>query len=125
MTNTLTCSCPSQGLCALADLYASSHPSLSLTGTSAGPRHLTFTIILMVETLSHMTREDTEALKLDQHRHRAGLGRGSPKLYGPQSAAFSSPLLGPACPTKCRREQDPGSKPRASHSWAKGPQASY
>ena len=43
--------------------------------------------------------EDTEALKLDQHGHRAGLGRGSPKLYGPQTAAFSSPLLGPACPT--------------------------
>ena len=99
MTNTLTCSCPSQGLCALANLYSSSHPSLSLAGTSAEPRHLTFTILLMVETLSHMTREDTEALKLDQHGHRAGLGRGSPKLYGPQTAAFSSPLLGPACPT--------------------------
>ena len=112
MTNTLTCLCPSQGLCALADLYASSHPSLSLIGTSAGPRHLTFTIILIVETLSHMTREETEALKLDQHGHRAGLGRGSPKLYSPQSAAFSAPSLGPACPTNAIRSktqvQNPG-----------------
>ena len=62
---TLTCLCPRQGLCALADLYASSHPSLSLAGTSAGPRYLTFTITLMVETLSHVTLEETESLKLN------------------------------------------------------------
>lgn len=69
----------------------------------------------MVGTLSHMTREDTEALKLDQQGTEQALAEAAPSCTVPR-LLLSAPLTGPRLPHQCRREQDPGSKRRASHS---------
>lgn len=56
---------PAQGLCPQADLHMSPVTTLGPPGTPAGPHYLSFTIILRVEILSHITDEKTETPKLN------------------------------------------------------------
>lgn len=98
-----------------------SPPQPGSHSTSVGPQYSTFTLILRVDTLAHITVKETEALKLKITEQATAV---SPRPMVPK-LCFQPHLAEPHLPNPCHQKQDLYSKTRACHSLAKGPHTSY